>query len=825
MGLSLLLASGMLGPICRATPQEQDAQGGAARSGARRSNATASQGWDATGWSAATRLPAVGPEDDNNSLGLRLLKHIEQDQKAIWTSPSRLHLLDADWLLPLGLATGAMLATDTEYSKHLSNSPTRLKHSTDLSNYGLGGVAAVGGGLYLWGEMTHDDHKSETGLLAGEAAADSFAVVYGLKYAVGRQRPLQSGYRGNFWSGGDSFPSEHAAAAWSIASVIAHEYPGPLTTLLAYGAASAISASRISAKQHFPSDVLIGSAIGWFVGQHVYRAHHDPTIGGGDWETYAEAHDEGPDRSTKSAGSPYVELDSWIYPAIERLAALGYIHAEFLGMRPWTRIECAHLMEEAGDRLRAERENPPDVSRLYDALAKELRKDLDAAEEGRERSAQVESIYTRTTGIDGKPLNDSYHFGQTIINDYGRPYQEGFNALNGFSGYATEGRFTLYVRGEYQHAPSAPAYSDAIRNVIASMDLNPVQPATPFAAVDQFRLLDTYVAAKVDDWDVAFGKQSLWWGPDYGGELIFSNNAEPIYMFRVSRVAPFTLPWIFHWLGPMKIDAFFGKLSGNEFPPRPLIHGEKISFKPTANLEIGFSRLAEFGGVGRALTPAAIFNSYVSVHESDTYGPNDNPGKRTAGFDFSYRLPFLRNWLTIYTDSLSADDVSPVSAPRRAAVNPGVYLSHFPKLHQLDLRIEGVNTANPSSTPFNTIHGGHFVYFENFYHDLSTNKNNIIGSWIGREGQGIQAWSTYWFGQRNSIQLGYRHAKVSADFIPSGETLNDGSLAANWWLGRDLSVTAFVQYEKWLAPILAPGPQTNWTASVQVAFWPASWSK
>ena len=815
----LTVTAAARGPACYASPQEGPDKAGPQAS-------------------TSTELPqdsgAVFPSDPNagrsaeheNSVGIRFIERLAQDQRAIWTSPAHLRLADADWLIPLGMATGAMLATDTDYSRHLSNSPSRLKYSNDLSNYGLGAMAGVGAGLYLWGEMGHDEHMSETGLLAGEAAIDSFAVSYGMKYAFGRQRPMTNNYQGNFFSGGDSFPSEHAAAAWSIASVIAHEYPGPLTTLLAYGAATAISASRITAKQHFPTDVLIGSAIGWFVGQYVYRKHHDPELGGGEWESYAESHDEGPGRRSTSVGSPYVPLDSWIYPAIERLAALGYIRTEFLGLRPWTRIECAHLVEEAGDRIRGETADPRDVKQLYEALAKEFRGDLDAAAGGKERSAKVESIYTRTMGIDGKPLNDSYHFGQTIINDYGRPYQEGFNTVDGFSGYATEGRFTLYVRGEYQHAPSAPAYSDAVRNVIANADSNPVQPANPIAAVNRFELLDTYVGASLGGWNLTFGKQSLWWGPDYGSELIFSNNAEPIYMFRVSRITPFTLPWIFHWLGPMKTEAFFGKLSGNEFPPRPVIHGEKISFKPTPNLEFGFARLSELGGVGRALTPAAILNSYFSAKNSFRYASNDNPGKRTGGFDFSYRLPFLRNWLTLYLDSLSADDVSPIAAPRRAAVNPGLYLSHVPKLRQLDFRVEAVNTDTVHSTEaVNHLSGGHFVYWDEFYHDLSTNKNNIIGSWIGRQGQGIQAWSTYWFSPRNSIQLGYRHAKVTSFFIPGGETLNDGSASVNWWVRTELSVSAFVQYEKWLAPVLAPNPQTNWTTSVQVAFWPRSWSK
>ena len=80
--------------------------------------------------------------------------------------------------------------------------------------------AAWQAGLYLWGRITHDDHKSETGVLAGEAALNSLVAVYALKYTFGRERPLQDDFRGDFRSGGDGFPSEHAAAAWSVASVI-----------------------------------------------------------------------------------------------------------------------------------------------------------------------------------------------------------------------------------------------------------------------------------------------------------------------------------------------------------------------------------------------------------------------------------------------------------------------------------------------------------------------------------------------------------------------------------------------------------------------------
>jgi hypothetical protein len=219
--------------------------------------------------------------------------------------------------------------------------------------------------------------------------------------------------------------------------------------------------------------------------------------------------------------------------------------------------------------------------------------------------------------------------------------------------------------------------------------------------------------------------------------------------------------------------------------------------------------------VGRALTLGAIVNSYVSATESNLYASNDNPGKRTGGLDMTYRLPYMRDWLSIYLDSISPNDASPLSAPRRAGINPGIYLTHFPKLQKLDFRIEAVNTDTPSSG-----HSGHITYWDIFYHDLATNNGNLIGSWVGREGRAVEAWTTYWFSPRNTVELAYRNARVSDSFIPFGETVNDGSVKVNWLLRQNVSFSASIQYERWVAPLLAPNPQTNWTSSVELTFWP-----
>jgi hypothetical protein len=525
--------------------------------------------------------------------------------------------------------------------------------------------------------------------------------------------------------------------------------------------------------------------------------------------------------SASSFGTPFVPLDSWIYPALDRLAALGYIHVEFLGMRPWTRLECAQLVLDASDTIAGNEWERAGARSAISELKREFASEFDALASGKNQQVKLESVYTRMMGIDGQPLNDSEHFGQTLINDFGRSYQEGFSNSTGFSGYSTAGRFSFYVRGEYQHAPSGPSYSLPVRQAIAFADANPVQPAQPVAAVDQFQLLDTYIGANFKNWQITFGKQSLWWGPDAGGAMLFSDNAAPITMARVSRVAPFRLPWIFRWMGPVKTDFFFGKLDGHQFPPDPFIHGEKISFKPTPNLELGFSRTVVLGGEGRAFTFGALFNSYVSFTSSQNYSASTNPGKRTGGFDVTYRVPFLRNWLTLYADSLSTDDPSPLAAPRRSGFNPGFYMPRIPGIQKLDLRAEVVYTDPPTHVN----HRGQYIYFDTFYHDLYTNDKNIIGSWVGREGQGYQAWSKYWFNSRNGIQFGYRHARVSSDFIPNGGTLNDASVQVDFLVHHDISVSNRVQYEHWNYPILAATPQTNVSVSLQVTYWPREQAK
>src|SRR5271157_153247 len=204
--------------------------------------------------------------------------HILKDQAAIWTSPVRVREHDLAILVPLGLATTLAISADHQaMSSVVSQNASFNNRNVEASNGLLGGFVAAPVIIYSLGRIHDDDHATETGILAGEAMVDSLAVDEALKAATMRERPTVDNAKGKFFQSGvgldSSFPSTHSMIAWSSATVIASEYHGRMTKIVAYGLATAVSLTRVLGQQHFPSDVLVGSAVGWLVGHYVFRKH------------------------------------------------------------------------------------------------------------------------------------------------------------------------------------------------------------------------------------------------------------------------------------------------------------------------------------------------------------------------------------------------------------------------------------------------------------------------------------------------------------------------------------------------------------------------
>lgn len=535
----------------------------------------------------------------------------------------------------------------------------------------------------------------------------------------------------------------------------------------------------------------------------------------------------------ENMGSPYVPLDSWVYPAFDRLAAQSLVNSGLAGLRPWTRSECARLVGEAEETAEEYHPASDDSTRLIAALRQEFSSEL--GERGRDgganRHLRLESVYTRTTGILGPPLNRSYDFGQTLFNDFGRPYAEGVNQVGGVSAWASAGPVAAYIRGEYQYASSARALPLAARQMISTLDFGvPIPPNTPTPAVNHLQLLDAYVAISLNGWQLSFGRQSLWWGPSQGGPMIFSDNAVPVTMLRLDRITPCKLPSILGLLGPMRTQVILGQLSGQQFVngtatgligqwgtalnPQPFVEGGKLSFKPTPNFEFGINTTTLVGGPGVAFTFHKFLQSMLSLGNA-AYGSSADPGDRRSAVDFTYRIPKLRDWVTFYGEAFTEDEFSPLGYPRKSAYQGGIYLPQLPRLPKLDLRLEGGSTSPPDFSSCNGCFYSNGRFLSGF-----TNQGNILGSWLGRAAQGEQVWITYWRSAKNKIQFNYRHRQANAKFMAGGGSANSAAIRADFWVGPRTQVTGSAQYETWNFPVLAPGTPRNLTTSLQFTFWP-----
>lgn len=344
-------------------------------------------------------------------------------------------------------------------------------------------------------------------------------------------------------------------------------------------------------------------------------------------------------------------------------------------------------------------------------------------------------------------------------------------------------------------------------------------PSGPIPAQNDFRIDEADLSFYVLRNEISFGKTDAWLGPAQGSAMAWSNNAENIYSFRINRTEPLYIPLLSKLIGPMRYDFFYGSLKGHTYPNQPYTHSEMFSFRPTSNFEFAFQRTIIFGGQGHSPVTLGEFLHgffYLTDTGAAVKLSRQDPGARFSDFSTSYRLPYLRKYLMFYVDSIAHDDVTPISAPRRAAFRTGLYLSQFPGLRKLSMRVEAVSTDPPTTRSL----GGVFNYVETVQRQGYTNKGYIMGDWIGREAKGGQAWLTYSLAGDQWIQLEYLNKKTPKDFIPGGTTQNQFKASIVKRFGPYVELNAWVQYEGWKAPVYLPGLQSNTVGAFQLTLFP-----
>ena len=232
--------------------------------------------------------PPTPKEDQSKSFTSSLgtaIKTIGEDEWNIIKSPFSLSSTTMKWNALVVGATGILIANDESVAHQVS--PSWHSTSINISDAGVYGLGATAGGIFITGLITHNEHATDTGIRSAEASVDSVILYAALKAVLARQRPYTGAGEGKFFSGNwtaGSFPSGHATLAWTLATVMAREYPNWPMRLLMYGVATAVSTTRVTGGVHFPSDVFAGSVIGFGVGTYVTHKdsqkllwHHSPS--------------------------------------------------------------------------------------------------------------------------------------------------------------------------------------------------------------------------------------------------------------------------------------------------------------------------------------------------------------------------------------------------------------------------------------------------------------------------------------------------------------------------------------------------------------------
>jgi membrane-associated phospholipid phosphatase len=212
---------------------------------------------------------------------------------------------------------GAMVATDHKtlpilVPKSELQENGLIKVGKWLSTYGETAYALpiiVGFGSYGW--LTNSPREKETFLMVTEALATSATWTGLLKVGSGRERPYQREAKESDWTGPlgifsneanrrgkqfMSFPSGHSSAIWSIATILTHQYPKYyVVPFLSYSIASAVAYSRMVVDAHWPSDVVVGSALGYLCACQVLRDNSKPGPKDGTVSALNMSFDVGPD--------------------------------------------------------------------------------------------------------------------------------------------------------------------------------------------------------------------------------------------------------------------------------------------------------------------------------------------------------------------------------------------------------------------------------------------------------------------------------------------------------------------------------------------------
>ncbi len=494
-----------------------------------------------------------------------------------------------------------------------------------------------------------------------------------------------------------------------------------------------------------------------------------------------------------------VPLDHWSYGALEKLAGFGLIRSDINGIRPFTRIEVARLVNEALTEKESKKDLqlPPLIEHFLERFQSEFAEELAVYGRGKGSSdaklviTPVEEVQAKYAYVDGKPrdfVNFRNYTGQysktgsgivategtpLLHNNDGIVYDRGSNlSLQFVSSFRLWDVFSGYVEPLIMVRESATGGRS-----LAALSDNLVDGKLGGQDHVDVDLLKGY--AKFSVWNIEFevGRDSMWWGQGSRGSLILSNNAPPLDMIKLSNPTPTILPWYFKYIGPIKYSLFAARLEDDRDFSHPTLGGMSVVIKPHPLFEIGMNATAIFGGSSRSLdfSDLDVTNTLSSLHAR-------------------LRLPFLKN-AELYAEYGGEDSMGKGSRwyefPfQDIAYLVGIYFPSITNDGRTDFRFEYSNNAYDRDAHHRGFWYGHTIYWSGY-----TYEQMILGHSMGPDAQDFFVRATHYLRNNLSVGLDYEYMERGLTVGQTEERSHGFGADVAWDLNQHWSLTLRYGFE------------------------------
>ena len=480
-------------------------------------------------------------------------------------------------------------------------------------------------------------------------------------------------------------------------------------------------------------------------------------------------------------------LHHWAYETIERLTAMDVIDRAMVVAKPYSRKQAAKYVARAIQRVRNDEIEIDGREAVAEPLLERLMKEfnpelmaLGAVDLPREAKAGTPMVrYGGRLQVEGDAFSVGHGTVRLRENRMGQYYANGEQVQSDLRAW-----FEVTDSLAVSLNPKYISNVDALGIGATSNDKN-------------FYMQEFNAKFTVSNVAFQIGRGTHWWGPGYRGSLLLTDHAFPLDMLQLGSDESFKLPWVFKSLGDWKINTFLTQLERDRDFPRAKVFGLRLSYLPASWLELGFTRLTQFGGRGRNQSfPKAVVDAYSNQ-------PNQSGGNEVneqAMFDFRARIPkvdYLVPFpagMQVYGEIGSEDKWSQVPLPSRAAVLGGIYIPQLFHGDSMDLRIEYADTDLPRRKTGDPALAN--VWYNNgTYTSGMRNRGFPLGHWMGTDGTDIFIRTTRYLTEE--LQLGASlDLSERARGLPGHEKKEEATVDLTWWLSSRTQFTVTYTHQR-----------------------------